>query len=219
MRQKKYDGDVIITPTEHIVAVYADMYRVLAGKEDIAEFIRTVVLTIEMDMNKQALAALSTGMAGVTIPSQFKVTGAFDAKKMIALGQRVQAYNMGVKPVIMGTAAALSNVLPDSTLGFRMNVEGANGSVRAMKDFYGFDLYELAQMPTNVDYGLALNDNALYLVSPTLDKLVRGVMTTTLTNSNQFYDNADLTQNFTMRKEYGFEFIASAFAGVYNITD
>ena len=45
------------------------------------------------------------------------------------------------------------------------------------------------------------------------------VMSNTLTNSNQFYENADITQNFTMRKDWNFEFISAAFGGIYNITD
>lgn len=44
------------------------------------------------------------------------------------------------------------------------------------------------------------------------------VLSNTLTNSNQFYDNADLTQNFTMRKDWNFEFVSGAFAGSYKIT-
>lgn len=217
-RQKKYDGDVTVAPVEHIVTVYADMYRVLAGKEDIAEFVRTVVVSIEIEMNKDAVAALNAGLSAGTYPSQFQETGAFDPKKLISLGQRVQAYNMMAKPVVIGTAAALANVLPDSTLGYRGNFDANGGSVKVMKDFYGFDLIEIPQMPTGVNYGLALDDTKLYVVSPAMDKLVKGVMSNTLTNSNQFYENADLTQNFTMRKDWNFEFVSAAFAGVYTIS-
>ena len=42
-------------------------------------------------------------------------------------------------------------------------------------------------------------------------------MTTTLSNSNQFYDNADLTTNYTQRVEWGFLFATSAYAGIYTI--
>lgn len=209
---------MVVSPIEHIVTVYADMYRVLAGKEDIAEFVRTVVVSIEIEMNKDAVAALNAGLSAGTYPTQFLETGAFDAKKLIALGQRVQAYNMMAKPVVIGTAAALANVLPDSTLGYRGNFDANGGSVKVMKDFYGFDLIEIPQMPTGVNYGLALDDNKLYVVSPAMDKLVKGVMSNTLTNSNQFYENADLTQNFTMRKSWAFEFVSAAFAGCYTIT-
>lgn len=44
-------------------------------------------------------------------------------------------------------------------------------------------------------------------------------MSTALTNSNNFYDNADLTQNFTYRKEWGFEFASAATAGKYLVSN
>lgn len=43
-------------------------------------------------------------------------------------------------------------------------------------------------------------------------------MSTTMTNSNQFYENADLSQNFTARKAYAFEFTGAAYMGKYEIT-
>ena len=195
------------------------MARVLAGKDDLAEAVRAIVISIELDMNAEIITALNTGLEKATYPTQFKENGAFDGRKLVKLAQRVQAYNMMAKPVIVGTAAALSNVLPDSTLGFRGNYDANGGSVRVMKDFYGFDLIEIPQMPTGVNYGLALNDSALYVVSPAMDKMIKGVMSNTLTNSNQFYENADITQNFTMRKDWNFEFVSAAFGGIYNITD
>ena len=218
-RQKKYAGDVVIPMQERIITTYVDMYRVMAGKEDIADFVRAIVLSIEIDMQKMAVAALNAGLAGASYPSQFLENAAFDAKKLIALAQRVQAYNNGIKPIIMGTASALANVLPDSTMGYRGTYDANGGSVHVLRDFYGFALYELPQMPTGSNYGLALDDNKLYVVSPVGSKLVVGAMSTTLTNSNQFYENADLTQNFTMRKNYGFEFVGSSFAGLYSITE
>ena len=56
-------------------------------------------------------------------------------------------------------------------------------------------------------------------MSPAQDKLLKGVMTTSMTNSNDYFDNADLTQNFTYRKDWGFEYASAATAGYYyNIT-
>ena len=65
--------------------------------------------------------------------------------------------------------------------------------------------------------GTVIDDDKLYIVSPAVNKPVCGVMSTALTNSNQFYENADLSQNFTMRKGYSFEFIGASFAGLYSI--
>ena len=218
-RQKKYAGNVTVAPIEHIVTTYVDMARVLAGKDDLAEAVRAIVISIELDMNAEIISALTSGLSAVSYPAAFVESGAFDAKKLVQLAQRVQAYNGMVKPVIMGTASALMNVLPDSTQGYRMLVDGKEGAVSYIKDFYGFELFELPQAPTGVGYGMALNDNILYIVSPAVSKTIVGVMSTTLTNSNEFYDNADISQNFTMRKGYNFQFIGASWAGQYTISE
>ena len=100
-----------------------------------------------------------------------------------------------------------------------MVIDGKDGVVSYVSDFYGFDTFELPQSPTGVNYGLGMSDTTLYVVSPAVSKTICGAMTTTLTNSNDFYDNADISQNFTMRKGYDFEFIGAAFAGVYTISE
>lgn len=219
-RQKKFAGNMVMSPVEHIITTYVDMARVYARKDDLAEAVRAIVVSVEIDMNKEITSALSTGLNGASYPAQFKETGAFEPKKLVQLAQRVQAYNGMAKPIILGTASALMNVLPDSSLGYRMNIDGREGVVSFVKNFYGFDIYELPQAPTGgSDFGMALNDNVLYVISPAVSKAVAGVMSTSMTNSNQFYDNADISQNFTLRKSYDFQFIGAAYAGMYTITD
>ncbi len=218
-RQKSFSSDLVIAPIERTVTVYADMLSVLAGKEDIADFIRIAVLSTEVEMRGDAIKALNAGLSVAgNYPSQFIEEGAFSTQTAIQLAQRVQAYNYGAKPIIMGTAAALSRVLPDYSAGFRMNVEGKDGVATFVKNFYGFDLYEIDQIPSGNNYGMLLEDNVLYFVSPSIDKLIKGVMNTTLTNSNQFYDNADITQNFTLHKAWDFSFASAGFGGKYTIT-
>lgn len=219
-RQKKFDGDVVIAPIEHIVTVYTDFYTVMAGKEDIADFVRRVVLSVETEMGKDAALALTTGLSAASYPAAFKKQGAFDAKTLINLVETVQAYNYGVKPVILGTMSALSNVTPDSSLGFRGNWDASNGNIQVVKNFYGADLMILPQFAasTTPSATLALPDDTLYVVSPAMDKLVKGVLSNALTNTNQHFDNADLTQNFTYRKDWDFEFVGAAWGGTYKIT-
>nr|DAG40240.1 MAG TPA: capsid protein [Caudoviricetes sp.] len=218
-RQKKYSGNVEISPIEHIITTYVDMARVFAGKDDLADAVRAIIMSIEIDMNNEIIASLNAGLNEASYPEQFVETGAFDGKKLVQLSQRVQAYNMMSKPVIMGTAAALMNVLPDSTLGGRLVIDGRDPVVSYVRDFYGFGIYELPQAPTGKDFGLALDDNTLYVVSAAVAKPIVGVMSTTLTNSNQFYENADISQNFTVRKSYDFEFVGAAYVGKYTINE
>ena len=67
--------------------------------------------------------------------------------------------------------------------------------------------------------GLVLPDDKIFVVSPAQDKLVKGVVSNALTNSNQFYDNADLTSDYTTRKMWEFVYASASKAGVYTITD
>lgn len=219
-RQLKASGDLIVTPKEHIITVYGDMFSVLAGKQDIGDFVRLAVISVETEMTKDAMKALTTGMANGTYPDALSIQGAFSTQQLITLCETVQAYNYGAKPIILGTATALAQVIPDSSIGARINVDGVGGSIGILKDYYGYTLMQLPQVATGdySNFSLAMDPNSIYVISPAMDKLVKGVVSNTLTNSNQFYDNADITQNFTMRKDWDFVFASAAFGGKYEIT-
>lgn len=215
-RQRKFATDVTLTPEEHIITIFEKMYNVLSGRVNIADFMAWVLLSWQTDMYSEALVALNTGLT--TIPNgSLNVSGAFDMKTLVKMCETVQYRNGGVKPIIAGSATALMNVLPDSTSGYRMNVDGeGNGSIELLRTIMGYTVMKLDNAVTKAGE-LILPDNKIYVISPSQDKLVKGVMTTQLSNSNQFYDNADLTSNFTMRGEYSFMYISSAYAGIYTI--
>ena len=216
-RQKDFAQDIIVARVEHIVTVYTDMYRVLAGKEDIADFVARVVLAIEQAMYGDALNALMTGLNNLPTGT-YKISGAFDMKTLVKMAETVQVYNAGVRPVIAGSATALMNVLPDSTLGYRGNYDANGGSIELIKNVYGYDVIKMDNAAAQGG-GLVLPDNKIFVVSPAQDKLVKGVVSNALTNSNQFYDNADLTSDYTTRKMWEFVYASAAKAGVYEISD
>ena len=216
-RQKDFAADVIVTPVEHLVTVYTDMYRVMAGKEDIADFVTRVVLAVEQSMYADILSALTTGLTAIPAGT-YNVTGAFDMGKLIKMAETIEVYNAGSRPVIAGSASALMKVLPDSTLGYRGNFDANGGSVELIKDVYGYDILRLRNAAAK-NGGLVLPEDTLFVVSPAMDKLVKVAVSNALTNSNQFYDNADLTQNYTMRKSWDAVYASASKAGVYKITD
>ena len=216
-RQKDFAQDIIVAPVEHIVTVYTDMYRVLAGKEDIADFVARVVLAIEQAMYGDALNALMTGLNNLPTGT-YNISGAFDMKTLVKMAETVQVYNAGVRPVIAGSATALMHVLPDSTLGYRGNYDANGGSIELIKNVYGYDVIKMNNAAAQGG-GLVLPDDKIFVVSPAQDKLVKGVVSNALTNSNQFYDNADLTSDYTTRKMWEFTYASASKAGVYTVTD
>ena len=214
-RQRKHAGDILVVPQEHIITIYVNMYSVLAGKESIAEFVRLVVMAIEQDMYAEAVTALTTGLSALSTP--YTYTGAFDMATLLTMAEQVQAYNQGVRPVIAGTAVALMNVIPDSASGYRGNYDANGGSINLLRGVYGFDVLKLDQAASK-NGGLVLPNDQIFVVSPSQDKLVKGAISNAMTNSNQFYDNADLTEDFTYRKNYAFTYASAAKAAVYKIT-
>ena len=216
-RQKDFAQDIIVAPVEHIVTVYTDMYRVLAGKEDIADFVARVVLAIEQAMYGDALNALMTGLNNLPTGT-YNISGAFDMKTLVKMAETVQVYNAGVRPVSAGSATALMRVLPDSTLGYRGNYDANGGSIELIKNVYGYDVIKMNNAAAQGG-GLVLPDDKIFVVSPAQDKLVKAVVSNALTNSNQFYDNADLTSDYTIRKMWEFTYASASKAGVYTVTD
>lgn len=43
------------------------------------------------------------------------------------------------------------------------------------------------------------------------------VVSNQMTNTNQYFDNADLTQNYTMRKDWNFDFLSAAWGATYTL--
>lgn len=193
------------------------MYNVLSGRVNVADFMQWVLVSYQTDMYAEALNVLNAGLA--TIPNgAMNVQGAFDMRTLVKMCETVQFKNGGVKPIICGSATALMNVLPDSTSGYRMNVDGeGSGKIELLREIMGYTVMKLDNAVTKAGDALILPDNKLFVISPSQDKLVKGVMTTSITNSNQFFDNADLTSNYTQRSEYAFAYASAAFAGTYTI--
>jgi hypothetical protein len=75
------------------------------------------------------------------------------------------------------------------------------------------------ELPQVADYttefGLALDDTKIYVLSPSADKLIKGVLEGGMISlTSQYENNADLTQQTTLKKAYGFAVCTSSIAGV-----
>jgi len=216
-RQKKYAGDVELAPVTRMLTIYVDQLRVLCGKESLPEFLNLVMLSVQNEMYKDGLAALTTGIASAVYgDSVLAATGAFDMGKLLKMCEKVQALNGGAKPIITGSATALTNVVPDASAGYRMNTDANRGSIEVLRSAYGYDIVKMDNAVNAATGNLVLPDDAIFVVSPSQDKILKGVMSSALTNSNDYYENADLTQNFTYRKGWNFAYATAAYAGYYS---
>lgn len=218
-RQKEFSSNKTLLPVNHDITVYASLYKVLAGKETLADYVRKAILSMDTEMTRDAYSAFHAGLNGADYPSALVKTG-YTQDTLLNLCQVVTAYNQGDKAVIVGTTAALSKVLPDNAAGYRIVTNSEAIGIQLIRNFFEYDVLMLPQVATAnyQDYGLLLNDKEIYIISPSTDKLVKGVVEgVTLNNSNNYYDNANLTSNSTINKSWAFEFVSNATAGLLKL--
>lgn len=172
---KQFSTTKTLNAINHEITVEVSLYSVLAGKENLAEFVRKAVISMETQMTLDAYNVLKAGFAASTVPSALKVSG-YTQGALLTLCQTVTAYNQGAKAMIVGTAKALSNILPSATAGYRVNTPSDAMTIQLIRNFFDYDILVLPQVATGdyTTYGLALDDTKIYVISPSSDKLIKG---------------------------------------------
>ena len=202
--QKQFNTSISITPEAHEINVEASYYKILVGEETLAEFARKAIVGIEKDMTVDAYATFAAIADRAGYSTKLNVA-TYATDTLIEQCQIVEAYAK-TKPVIIGTKRALAKVLPESAKGYRMTTTAEAPSIGLIRGFYDYDIMELPQVATGVDFGLALSDNYIYVVAPSSDKLIKGVIEgTTQSFTNNVENTADLTTNTSFIKRWKFE--------------
>jgi hypothetical protein len=215
---KQFKGQVVINPEQRELTVGVSLYRVLAGKESLAEFVTKVTRSMETQLTIDvynafvvAMAALSTGAAGL------KVAG-YTQTDFVTLAQKVTAWNGGIKPVVLGTQLALANILPHDA-NYRYEIDSDFVKLGYVRNFAGTDVVIIPQV---ADYATPfqtlISNSYLWFVSPGAQKLLKVVLEgNTLAYTTDVYANANLTQTSTMIKSWGVGVATNAVAGLLTI--
>jgi hypothetical protein len=215
--KKQFAINETLQAVPYQITVQTQLYKVLSGKENLARFVRKAVISVETKMNLEAYNTLAGLVANASFPAPLKVTG-YSADDAITLAQTVEAYNQGAKVSFIGTKKAIYQMLPDASKGYRMITDASAPQINIVRGVFDWDIIELPQVATGVNYGLALDDHKVYVMSTGADKVIKGVIEgVTLANSNDFYDTADLTSSATMTKRFGFAAVSNTVMGVITV--
>lgn len=202
---KQFEGQTTITTEFHDITVQVALYKVLAGQENLAEFAMKAAKSLEAQMTIDAFNAFNTAMGNLDNAGDdaLRVAG-YSQSTLVELGQKVTAWNGGNKAVVVGTQLALQNILP-ADANYRYDLESDYAKIGYVKNFAGFDVMMLPQVADyKTPFKLALDDTKIYIVSPSAQKLINLALEgSTMSITNGVYDNANLTQNTTMKKSYG----------------
>lgn len=219
-QQKQFNGQVTMVPEMREMSVEVSLYKVLAGKESLADFTAKAVRSLEVDMARDVFTTFNTAMGALDNAGDdlLRIAG-YSQTNLVTLGQKVTAWNGGQKAMIVGTQLALQNVLP-ADANYRYTLESDYVKLGYIQNVFGFDVMMLPQVADyRTPFKTLLDDTKLYVISPSANKLVKVVMEgSTLANVDSVYQNANLTQSATFWKSWASAIATNSVAGCITLS-
>lgn len=215
--QRQFTGQKALVPTNHTVTTEVDLYRVLAGKENHAEYAMKVVLSIESEIAIDIMAAVKDSFS--TLTANFK-ENAYSETAFKKLAARVGAANGGAKAVAIGTELGLGTIMPTNDY-LKMGLGETYSKIGYLPVFKNVPLIALAQKIdwSSADYDFALDDSYIYMISPQTQKLVQVVFEGgSLAIADGQFANSNLTQKVSLHKRWCCALITNSKYGIMKTT-
>ena len=212
-------GQVTVLPENRQISVQVALYKVLAGKESLAEFVAKAIMSIESEVTRDVFTVFNTAMEALDNAGDDALRFAgYTQSTLVTLAQKVSAWNGGQRAVVVGTQLALQNMLPADS-NYRYDFQSEFGKVGYIRTAFGYDVMALPQVADwRTEFKLMLDDNNVYVMSPSANKLVKLVLEgATLSNVSGMYDRANLTQDATLYKAWGTAIATNAIAGIITL--
>ena len=218
--QRQFTGQTSLIPQNNSITVQFDVYRILCGKENLAEYAMKVALSIESEIAKDVYVALSSSFDNLT--GNFKKAG-FTLDAFLKLRNRVSAANGGSRVYVYGTDIALSGILPENEylqMGLGVGLAETYNSIGYLPVFMNTSLIAFPQKIdwTSSDYEFALADNELFFIASNSQSLVKIVFEgETISIVDSQYANANLTQDVTLHKKWVVGIVTNSKYGIMKI--
>lgn len=215
--QRQFTGQKALVPVNHTITTEVDWYRVMAGKENNAEYAMKVVLSIESEIAIDIMAAVKDSFS--TLTANFK-ENAYSETAFKKLAARVGAANGGAKAVAIGTELGLGTILPTNDY-LKMGLGETYAKVGYLPVFKNVPLIALAQKIdwSSADYDFALDDSYIYMISPQTQKLVQVIFEGgTLSIADGQFANSNLTQKVSLHTRFVVGLITNAKYGIMKTT-
>lgn len=215
--QRQFTGQKALVPTNHTVTTEVDFYRVLAGKENHAEYAMKVVLSIESEIAIDIMAVVKDSFN--TLTANFK-ENAYSETAFKKLAARVGAANGGARAVAIGTELGLGTIMPTNDY-LKMGLGETYSKIGYLPVFKNVPLIALAQKIdwSSADYDFALDDSYIYMISPQTQKLVQVVFEGgSLAIADGQFANSNLTQKVSLHKRWCCALITNSKYGIMKTT-
>ena len=205
--------DITINTQLRAIKIYEELNRVLAGRIDFNKFVDLV----GKSFTKQELDATYDAFVGMfkKLKAPYTETGSFDEDKLLELIDHVEA-STGETAVIVGTRKALRKIKT------AVVSDSAKEEMYAMGHFGRFNGTELVAVKQRHKSGtddFILDDNVLYVFAgdtKPIKRVTEGDVTMLMGTP---MNNADMSQEFLMKKRTGIAVIFDRDFGVYNLSE
>lgn len=215
--QRQYNGQAVLIPENRMITVEEDLYRILAGKRNLAEYATKIAQSMETELSVDVYNAINDTYG--SLPATFK-EASYTQDTFVTLCQRVTAFNGGAKSVAFGTQLALSKIIPsDNYFKFQLGAEYTRTGY--LGTFHGTDMFEIPQKAnwSSSTYAMRLDDTRIYIISTSVNKLVKIALEgDTITYVDNMTSNANLTQTQTMHKKWQVGLISNSKFGIIDIS-
>jgi hypothetical protein len=206
-RQRILGTDVILNPIAHRITAGEDMYRILSGKVNMADFAMRVIRSIETEITTEISTAIFGSYSALA--TAYKQTGAFSQPTWNTLVDQVTAANAGSKAVGFGTRAALSKIVPADQY-FRFGLGEQYNESGYLTNFQGTDLMVLQQRIIPNTDTLAIDNATVLVVSAPSKNLVKiGFEGDTVITQSDVNQNADNSMDYTIFKKWDMKIATS----------
>jgi len=185
----------------HIVRIYEELNRILAGRVDFNTFVNKVSESFRKQMLDEIYAlwsnATATQMGGTTY---FPAAGTYNESALLTLIEHVEAAAGGKQATIIGTKAGL-RYLQES-----IQSDGAKDELHNMGyygKFFGTPCVAVPQRHKVGSTGFVMNDKVLTIVAGD-EKPIKVVREGDgIVHMGDPFDNQDLTQEYVYGEKYG----------------
>lgn len=204
-RQTQFLGQKFLTPEMRGVTVSLNLWRVITGKDNMANYISKALLALETEMSRDIYSTMTTQMAALatTASTGLRVVG-WSYDDFIGLADKVSAWSAGAKAIAVGTKIALNKIFPNDA-NYRYQLDSDYVKLGYLRNIAGIDTYELPQVAdfATGPFATYLNNDRIWIIAPGTDKIVKCVIGgTVMNNTDDSYANADLSINSTMWKAW-----------------
>lgn len=214
-RQRIVKGAYKIEPENHMLTMETDLYRLLLGLDSLAEMAALVVRSMANAIANEALSSLSGAVSALPTGASGLVVTGYTQKTMMELIGKVRAWSGGGTPWIVGTPAALSDIIPTAAYA-SLPVDSRYFALGHVTQALGSPVFALPQVPGASAYDVAFSDDIIYIL-PAAGKPIKVGVGGEMRHTSGAFDYADLTQTVTMWKEFGVAAATGMVFGAVNL--